>query len=102
MSVCDVYCFLKKILSSAQINSLENLFLRENHLKENISRLEVDQTFTRHFRSSCFKHTIDFLIFVKNRKLWESPRTYIWKHLGQMEWKKENGTKVTFARIHVK
>ena len=39
---------------------------------------------------------------MKTIKLWHSPRQYVWKHLRQMEWSKDNGTTVSFSRIHVK
>ena len=89
-------------ISENDVKSLESLILRENHLKDNISKLEVGQRSSRSFRNNRFKHTIEFLISVKTRKLWDSPKQYIWKHLGQMEWSKDNGTKVSFSRIHVK
>ena len=89
-------------LTQADLKSLESLIFRENHLRENILKLEFGQHSTREFRNHGFKHILDLKILVNTRKLWDAPRTYIWKHFGRDEWRKENGSKVTFSRIHVK
>ena len=89
-------------VTKTDICSLENLIFRENHLKDNIARTQIGGYDSRSFRNGRFKHTIEFLIFVKAWKLWDSPKQYIWKHLGQLEWKKDSGTRVNFTRIHVK
>ena len=81
---------------------MENVIFRESHLRQNIARIQIGEVFSRGFRNQRFKHTIEYRILVKTEKLWESPRQYIWKHLGQLEWKQENGATMTFNRIHVK
>ena len=92
----------RESITETDVKALENLILRETHLKPNIARLEIGENISRGFRNKRFKHTVQFLISVKTEKLWDSPRQYIWKHLGQLEWKKEDGTGVKFSRIHVK
>ena len=89
-------------VSKTEFFFLENLIFRENHLKDNIARVQISGQDSRSFRNGRFKHIIEFQIFVKAWKLWDSPKQYIWKHLGRLEWKKDSGTKVSFTRIHVK
>ena len=92
----------QKDVTQDDFKSLEKLMLSENHLKENISRIEAGQQTNRQFRNGCYKHTLDLRIFVKTRKLWENARSYIWRNLGQNEWAKRNGESVKLVRIHVK
>ena len=92
----------RESVTETDVKALENLVFRETHLKQNIARLQIGENSSRGFRNKRFKHTVQFLISVKTEKLWDSPRQYIWKHLGQLEWKKEDGTGVKFSRIHVK
>ena len=92
----------RESITKTDVKALENLIFRETHLKQNIARLQIGETSSRGFRNKRFKHTVQFLISVKTKKLWDSPRQYIWKHLGQLEWKKEDETGVKFSRIHVK
>jgi hypothetical protein len=88
-------------LYQTDLNSLQDLIFRENHLRENIAKLEFGQLYTRKLRNNC-KHTLELKLSVKARNLWEHPKSYIWKHFGRNEWAKPNGSKVTFNRIHVK
>ena len=85
-----------------EMKSVENIIFRENHLRQNIIRIQIGEQCSRSFRNHRFKHSIEYLILVNTEKLWESPRQYIWKHLGQLEWKQENGARMTFNKIHVK
>ena len=92
----------EKIMSQSEFNNLEKLIFRENHLKANIVKFEHGENFTREMRKNCFKHTIELRIHVSTKNLWEGARSYVWKHFGQNEWSKRNGSSVVFNRIHVK
>ena len=86
----------------ADVKGLEGLVFRERHLQENIQKIEFGQHFSQRSRNSHFTHTIEMKFYVKTKKLWEGARSYIWRHFGQMEWEKGNGTKVKMNRLHVK
>ena len=88
-------------VTQADANNLQNLIFREKHLQQNILRLEFGRQ-QSDVRNNRFKHTLELRLFVSTQNLWEGPRSYIWKHMGQNEWSKENGSRVVFNRIHVK
>ena len=69
------------VLSSNDLKTIEGIVNQHEHLRRNIRKLEL---------------------YVDTSSMWNSPRTYIWKFLGQDEWKLGNGTMVTICRIHVK
>ena len=76
----------------------------KDHLKRNIVKGKAE-----HIRSrpddNCngkFKHEIDMVIEVRTNSLWEPARTYIWKHLGNSSWTFNDGTEVSFIKIHRK
>ena len=88
-------------LMKEEIDSLEAVLLGKTHLKENILKLKEGQQTNRRIKQGLFKHTLELRILVKTEKLWESARTYIWRNLGQNEWRKPNGAKLSIVRIHV-
>ena len=79
-----------------------DLVTKEHHMRPNIANVNIDHKSTRKFRSNLYTHTLSFMLTVKAAALWDSPRQYIWKHLGQNDWKKKNGTSINFVKIHVK
>ena len=84
-------------------NFLEQIILREEHLRQNISKIEFGHlNRSQKFGENDFKHSIELRIFVRTQKLWETPRSYLYKFLGQFEWTKHDGTRVTMNRIHTK
>ena len=89
-------------LSQSEIKNLEKLIFRENHLKVNIRKFETGQYFTTEIRKNHFKHSIELRLHVSTKNLWEGARSYVWRHFGQNEWSKGNGSTVVFNRIHVK
>ena len=91
----------KKVLEQADFIAIQELTFRENHLKENIKKLEFGQYSTKELRKG-FKHSFQLIFTVGTANLWESPRGYIWKFFGRDEWKKKDGSRVTFNRIHSK
>lgn len=89
-------------LSQSEINNLEKLIFRNNHLKANILKFEKGQHFTREMRKNRFKHIIELRLHVATKNLWEGARSYVWRHFGQNEWSKITGSSVVFNRIHTK
>ena len=78
------------------------LVTRELHMRTNIAEVNISHQSTRKFRTNLFTHTVSLDLTVKTAALWDSPRQYVWKHLGQSDWKKKDGTMIKFVRIHVK
>ena len=83
-------------------NSLQKFILHQDHLVKNICHLETSHLSSRELRSCAFKHMLEIKIHVKCASLWEPARTYIWKHLGQEDYKRSNGTLIKLVKIHVK
>ena len=55
------------------ITSLEKFLCSEEHLKKNIMRIELDVG---------HNWEVNTKLYVRQRNLWEAPRSYIWKFLG--------------------
>ena len=83
-------------------SAIEKLIFSEHHMRSNVIAVNMEHVSTRSFRSKLFTHTVNVMLSVKTSALWDSPRQYIWKHLGQNEWTKNDGTRIKFTRIHVK
>ena len=79
-----------------------DIVTKEQHMRTNIATVNIDHQSTRKFRSNLFTHTISLVLVVKTGALWDSPRQYVWKTLGQNSWKTSNGTDIKFIKIHVK
>ena len=82
-------------LSQADLKSLEGLIFRQNHMKENIRKMEYGKYFSNRVKNQTFKHTIEIKLSVNTKKLWENARSYIWRHFGQDEWTSKDGTLLT-------
>ena len=55
---------------------------------------------TKYVRNE-FEHIVAVKLIVNTAQLWESPRSYIWKHLGNNSvWTRGNGTEIRLSRIH--
>ena len=91
-----------EVIVQEDLDSLEKILFGAKHLTENISKLEAGQRTCRKMRTGVNRHTLELRIVVKTAKLWENPRSYIWRNLGQDLWTKKNGTELKLTRIHVK
>ena len=89
-------------LTNDDFDSLKKVLLEANHMKENILKIENQHQTNRKFRGNLFKHTLELKMTVKSAKLWESPKQYIWRNLGQKLWNKSDGTELSLVRIHMK
>ena len=78
-----------------------DIVTKEQHRRTNIATVNIDHQSTRRFRTNLFTHTISLVLLVKTGAIWDSPRQYVWKHLGQNDWKTRNGTSIKFVKIHV-
>ena len=82
--------------------SIESIVFNEHHMRSNLSAVNIIHVSSRVFRSNLFTHTVNVVMSVKTSALWDSPRQYIWKYLGQDESTWKNGTRIKFSRINVK
>ena len=93
----------RKSLSSKDLRGVIGIIHRYEHLKLNVKNVDFGDY--RTYRSSTndrYDHSLWVILTVSTIKLWENARSYIWKHLGQNEWKIGDGTQLTMNRIHVK
>ena len=89
-------------LNSEYSDSFNRFIYSEEHLVKNIIKYQTEHLSTRRMRTNLFTHTFAVKLFVRTEKLWESARSYLWKHIGQNEWTRSNGTRLNLIRIHVK
>ena len=89
-------------LTNDDVDSLVRILTAKDHLNRNISNIEYSHLSSREFRNKKYKHTVGLKIHVKTESLWEGPRNYLWKHIGQDCWDRRNGTVVTIVKIHQK
>ena len=86
-------------LTDSEFRSLLKIFTHKDHLKNNIADIKYDH------HSTCkseerFKHVIAIKVYVETTRLWETPRHYIWRHMGQDTWETSLGASISFIRIH--
>ena len=86
--------FIHHVCPLHDANNLQDLVFRERHLQQNVVKLEFKRQEVRNLINGKFKHMLELRLFVAPNNLWKGPRSYIWKHLGQNEWRKENGSTV--------
>ena len=90
-------------LDNEELESLYRFVTSKDHLVKNIENIEFNYLSSRQFRSNKFKHTIQVSIKVKTASLWEGPRSYIWRHLGNDNtWARGNGSRFNLVKIHQK
>ena len=64
-------------LSQSDLKSLEGLIFRQNHMKENIGKMEYGKYFSNKVKNQTLNHTIEIKLSVNTKKLWENARSYI-------------------------
>ena len=92
-------------LTGDDLKNFEGIMFRHDHLRRNVKKIDYGQYTTRDGndgRSRSYTHILNLKLVVDSASLWETPRSYIWRHIGRDEWKLVNGTVVTVNRIHTK
>ena len=84
------------------VESLSRFIFSKEHLKRNICKVETSYISSRQFRNNTFTHIMSVKISVMTGGLWEGPRSYLWRHLGDDTWTRGNETKIRLVKIHVK
>ena len=94
---------LSRSLQVKDYQFVESIVSRYDHLKQNIQKIEFGACRTYVDKEkNAFNHSLAIKLFVDSSQLWQGARSYVWKFLGQDEWKKNDGTVLTVNRIHVK
>ena len=89
-------------LQEEELDSLLRCVNSIEHLKKNIATISIDGHCTKAYGTDRFKHIVQLRIHVKTENLWESPGSYLMKHLGRDRWDRRNGTVIAVHRIHQK
>ena len=90
-------------LNSDYGDSIRRFLSSEQHLVQNVSSVDLKHLSSRSFRNNTHTHTVAVTLHVKTGRLWESPASYVRKHLGlENYWERSNGTRVKLSRIHQK
>ena len=58
----------------------------KDHLKRNIKNLKCCHSTTRRLENNAFMHSVNLEIQVRALSLWATPRSYLFKHVGQDSW----------------
>ena len=83
--------------------SIRRFLYSEPHLVQNISSVHLQHLSSRAFRNNTHTHTVSVTMRVRTSRLWETPASYVRKHLGSGNiWERSNGTIVRLSRIHQK
>ena len=90
------------VLTSDEIDSIMRFLTNRDHLQRNIRNVDYEYLSSDPLRNCKFKHTVGLKIDVKTENLWEGPRSYLWKHVGQDLWSRGNGSVISVVRIHQK
>ena len=74
----------------------------KEHMKKNVADVKYGQVTTRIVEKGVSMHMVELEIVVRTEILWESPRAYLWKHIGQDSWERSNGSKIRLTKLHQK
>jgi len=83
-----------------QIDSISQIIDYKEHLRRNIEGFKFGNISTWELSDKKFKHQIQVSLKVKTGQLWESARSYLWRHLGSSTWTLQDGTEFSLTRIH--
>ena len=88
--------------SQDEWESIGRFATNKEHLRKNILNIRYCQSSTRYTGSDLFQHIVEIEIVVSTKSLWQSPRAYLWKHVGQDYWERGNGSRIRLTKIHQK
>ena len=89
-------------LTEDYFGSLQQFVGSEDHLKRNISSLNVKTSnlASRESGNGMFTHTLLVDMAVSINNLLEPAQDYVAKHLAKSDWLRGNKTRITLNRIH--
>ena len=83
--------------------SLNRFIISKEHLQKNVASVRHCESISSESPGGRFRHVVRIQIDVRTESLWETPRSYLWRHIGQENsWNRSNGTIITLTRIHQK
>ena len=88
--------------ATEELDSLVRFLTDKEHLKRNILNIEYGLTSSRECSDKSYQHVVSLKLTVSTASLWESPRSYLWKHIGQNTWTRGNGSEINVIKIHQK
>ena len=88
-------------MGAENYKSVFSIMDSKDHLKRNIAKATVVSTKSS-VENSTNKHEMEMIVLVHTHSLWEHPRNYLSKHLGSSQWTLQDGSKVSFSKIHQK
>ena len=92
-----------KTVDDGTLESILGIVNNKDHLRRNIHDVTIGNIRNRQmWRSSNYEHEVEFTVLVLKNSLWESARSYLWKNLGTSTWTLNDGTELSFKKIHQK
>ena len=92
----------KEKMDKVTYESVFKVIDSKDHIKKNVLQVKVTDIQSQESSNSKYRHELIIAFKVKTNALWNSPRTYMWKHLGTSQWTLHDGTKLSFVKIHQK
>ena len=89
-------------VAQEELDSMMRFIMSKEHLKLNILHVEFSNLSTRQLNGGRFNHIIGLKLSVKTTNLWETPRSYVYRHIGQDTWQRGNESSIRISRIHQK
>ena len=85
------------------LNNIFEILSSKEQVKQNtISTTDVGNIFNQQSRNLKFNHRVEIILHVKTSNLREMAKRYIWRHIGTSRWNLNDGTRVSFTKIHQK
>ena len=81
---------------------LQSIFFSKDHLSKNVSSINYGGFTAYRQNSGKYELLLQIIIDVKTANLWESPRSYLFHHLGRERGTLKDGTSIQLVRIHQK
>ena len=69
-------------VAQEELDSMIRFILSKEHMKINILHVEFSNVSTRELNEGGFKHIVGLKLSVKTTNFWETPRSYIYRHIG--------------------
>ena len=84
------------------LNSIFEILSGKEQAKENINKISVGNIFNQQSRNFKFNHRVWIMLHVKTSNLQEMAKRYIWRNFGTSKWYLQDGTRLSFTKIHQK
>ena len=94
-------CF-RTLMDRKYVDAVTRIIHSKDHLRQNLDQIRFGNSKSCKSINSTFTHDLPVVLCVKTGSLWQSPRSYMQKHLGKSVWRIEDGIKVTINRVHQK